>query len=193
MKRIFVLAAALCLLAGCGAEQTDARAEELQRKYAALNGCDARVEAAVADESETRRYTLDVVKNGDETRVTVLEPEALAGVTAVVSGDALALEFDGMALDAGSADPNVSAVNATSIFLRAAAEGYVTERSTERFSDTNALRLCFETERGGETLLITAYFDAGDAPLYAEIERDGEILAYLEFTDFHFDGIMPED
>ena len=194
MKRIYALLALFTLLlTGCAAEQTDARAETLQQKYAALSGCDARAAAAVVRDDETRQYTLDIAKDGDETRVTVLEPEALAGVTAVVSGDALSLEFDGMTLDAGSADERISAVNAADIVLRAAASGYVTERNTERYEDTDALRLCFETEQGGERLYVTAWFDAEDAPLYAEIERDGEVLAYLEFTDFVFHDIIPAE
>ena len=163
---------------------------DLAAKYAALSGCDARVAVTVACDGETRQYTLDIAKDGDETRVTVLEPEALAGVSAVVSGDALSLAYDGMVLDAGSADERISAVNAADILLRAAASGYVTERNTERYEDTDALRLCFETEQGGETLRVTAWFDAADRPLYAELERGGAVLAYLEFTDFVFHDII---
>lgn len=194
MKQLCALLALLTLLlTGCAAGQADTRVETLQQKYAALSGCDARVAVTVACDGETRQYTLDIAKEGDETRVTVLEPETLAGVGAVVSGDALSLAYDGMVLDAGSADERVSAVNAADILLRAAASGYVTERNTERYKDTDALRLCFETEQGGETLRVTAWFDAADRPLYAELERGGEVLAYLEFTDFVFHDIIPAE
>ena len=194
MKQLCALLALLTLLlTGCAAGQADTRVETLQQKYAALSGCDARVAVTVACDGETRQYTLDIAKEGDETRVTVLEPEPLAGVGAVVSGDALSLAYDGMVLDAGSADERVSAVNAADILLRAAASGYVTERNTERYEDTDALRLCFETEQGGETLRVTAWFDAADRPLYAELERGGEVLAYLEFTDFVFHDIIPAE
>ena len=194
MKQLCALLALLTLLlTGCAAGQADTRVETLQQKYAALSGCDARVAVTVACDGETRQYTLDIAKDGDETRVTVLEPEALAGVSAVVSGDALSLAYDGMVLDAGSADERISAVNAADILLRAAASGYVTERNTERYEDTDALRLCFETEQGGETLRVTAWFDAADRPLYAELERGGEVLAYLEFTDFVFHDIIPAE
>ena len=197
MKRVFVLLSVLAalLLTACAAESgTDTRIEELQRKYTEMSGCATRVDVTAARADETQRYTLDVESADGETRVTVLEPEALAGVSAVLRGDALELEYDSMVLDVGSADPDVSAANAASIFLRAAAQGYVAERSTERFESMNdALRLCFETERGSGTLLVTAWFDTQDAPLYAEIERDGEILAYLEFTDFAFHDIIPAE
>ena len=186
--------AAVLLLAGCGARRDGGSlAEDVRARYAAMDGCTARVEAAVVRDGETRRYTLDIERCGDETRVTVLEPEALAGVGAVVSGDALTLEFDGMILDAGSGIPGVSAVNAADIVFRAAAEGWITERNTERFGDTDALRLCMETELDGETLPVTGWFDEALAPLYAEIESGGEVLAYLEFTSFAFCDMINAD
>ena len=193
MKRIFALLGVTVLLTACAARQeADGRADELQARYAAMEGCSAQVTAAVVREAETLRYTLDVEREESETRVRVLAPEELAGVGATVRRDgALRLMFDGVVLDAGSALPGVSAMNAADIFLCAAAQGYVTERNTERFGETeDALRLCFETEQDGEKLLVTAWFDEEDRPLYAEIACGGEILAYLEFTDFAFDDIL---
>ena len=194
MKRIFaLLTAAALLLSACAARQeADSRTDELQSRYAGAKGCSARVDAAVVRETETLRYTLDVEKNGEETRIQVLAPEELAGIGATVRYDgSLRLTFDGIVLDAGSVMPGVSALNATDIFLRAAAHGYVTERNTERFGETgDALRLCLETEQDGGKLLVAAWFDEEDRPLYAEIERGGEILTYLEFTDFTFDDIL---
>lgn len=194
MKRIFALLTAMALLTACAARQeADSRADELQARYAAMEGCSAQVDAAVVRETETLRYTLGVEKREGETRVRVLAPEELAGVGATVRDDgALRLTFDGTVLDAGSVMPGVSALNATDVFLRAAAHGYVTERNSERFGETeDALRLCLETEQDGEKLLVTVWFDETDRPLYVEIESGGEILAYLEFTDFTFGDILP--
>lgn len=194
MKRyVAMLLCLAALLSGCAAEQTDTRAEDLQRRYAAMDGYAATVELTTAERDESTRYRLDVEKKGGETRVTVLEPEAIAGVSAVVSGDALSLTYDGMALAAGGAETELNAVNGTDVVLRAAAEGFITEQNTERYGDTDALRLCLETELNGETLYVTAYFDEQDAPLYAEIERDGWVMQYLEFTNFAFGGIVESE
>lgn len=194
MKRILgLLITAALLMTACAARQNrEDRAEALQSRYAGLTSCTARVEAAAVKETETLHFTLDAVRSGDATRVSVLAPEELAGVAATVRRDGgLTLEFDGMVIDAGSALPGVSALDAFDIVLDAAARGYVTERSMERFGDVgDALRLCFETERSGKKLLVTVYFDDGDRPLYAEIEHGGEILAYLEFTSFSFGDIL---
>lgn len=192
MKRILFCFAAALLLTGCAARQSDARADAIQARYAAMGGYAARVETAVVRETETARYALEVVGDGESTRVTVLAPEELAGVAATVEGDALTLTFDGMALDAGSVDPGVSALNAVDVALRAAAEGWIVEQNAERFADVDALRLCFETERGGEPLRVAVWFNEQGLPLYAELERGGAVVAYLEFTDFALYDKMEE-
>lgn len=194
MKKVRILLALLsvALLYGCAGGTGEERAEALQRQYAEAAGYEARFRAAVVRDSETAEYTLAVTRRDGQTRVTVCEPEALAGVSAIVREDGtLALELDGMTLDAGSADPRLSAVNISDILFRAAAQGHITERSVERFEDTDeALRLCLETTLDGEKLLVTAFFDDANAPLYVEFESGGEILAYLEFTAFRFCDIV---
>ena len=191
MKRLIVLLCGLAaLLCGCAEESGDTRAEELQRRCGEVNGYATTAYVTVADRDESRQYRLDVRHEGDETRLTVLEPEEIAGIVAVISGDALSLDFEGTVLAAGSAGTDLSAVNGADVVMRAAASGYITEQNYERYEGTDALRLCFETELNGETLYVTAYFDSEDRPLYAEIERQGDVLQYLEFTDFVFGDIV---
>lgn len=193
VKRVVFLVTAALLLTGCAAERDEARAEALQRRYGEMGGCDARVSVAVSRTDETLRYTMDVAHDAAGTRSTVVLPEELSGISAIVSGEGLKLSYDGIVLDALSSDPNVSAANAADIVLRAIASGWIAERGSGRFEDAEALRLCFETERGGETLRVAVWFDDADAPLYAEIESVGEIMAELEFTDFAFRGtILPD-
>ncbi len=195
MKRCLLLLLALLTVSACAAQDTaEDRAAALQSRYAASDGCKARVEADVASGEEMRQYVLDMEQSDDETRVTVCEPEALAGISAVLHrGAPLTLAYDGTVLDAGNADTPVNAANASDVVLRAIAEGCLTECGTAHCGDTvDALRLCFETEQAGEKLLVAVWFDAADAPLYAEIEFRGEILAYLQFTDFTFRDKIPE-
>ncbi len=195
MKRsILTLLTIIALtLTACAAQREEKdRTEQLQARYAGMTDCAARVEVSDVHGGETLRYTLDVSRKNGETHVEVLSPEELAGVGAVIeNGEQLTLRFEGTMLDAGSVGRGVSALNATDVFLRAVANGCVTERSMERLDgETDALRLCFETEREGDKLFVTGYFDGEGLPLYAEIEHDGEILADLEFTDFTFRDIL---
>ncbi|MBQ9459677.1 MAG: hypothetical protein IJU66_07060 [Oscillospiraceae bacterium] len=192
MKRFLILLAA-ALLTGCNARESADRAEAIQQKYAAMSGCTARVEVAVARADETLFYTLDLERDAEGTRLTVAAPELLAGVGVTVSGDDMQLRYDDLVLDALSADPEVSAVNASDIVLRAVANGAVTERGAEELDGRNVLRLCFETERGGETLRAAVWFDGTDAPLYAQIEGGGKILAEMRFTDFVFRDTIGSD
>lgn len=186
MKRFMAVLAAALLLTGCGARESADRAEAIQKAYAATDGCAARVEIAVARADEILRYTLDVERDTEGTRVTVVAPEALAGIGATLTADGLKLSYDDVVLDAGGVDPDVGAVNAADIVLRAVGSGVIVERGTEALDGRDALRLCFETEQGGKTLRAAVWFDEADVPLYAQIEREGEILAEMRFTDFVF-------
>lgn len=194
MKKMAALLAAALLLTACGADRTEERVERLQDKYISAEECTAVLTAHIVREEETASYELSITHTREKTRVTVRKPEALAGISAEVGNDeALTLEYDGIVLDAGSVDPAVSGVTAVPLFFRAVEEGYMLEWSAGRWMETeNALRLCFELELDGSPLLVAAWFDEEDEPLYAELERNGEIVAYLEFTDYEFGAILAE-
>lgn len=186
MKHAALALSAALLFTGCSAQAPGDHADMLQQRYAEADEFSAQVEIAVARTDETLHYTLDVGHTAAETRLTVVAPEMLAGVGVTVSEEDWRLSYDGVVLDAGSADPAIGAVNATDIVWRAIADGWITERGTERLDGVETLRLCFETEQNAKTLCVAVWFDDSDAPLYAEIEEKGEILVELRFTDFAF-------
>ena len=74
---------------------------------------------------------------------------------------------------------------------------WLTERSEEEIEygggTVRALRLCFESEAGGETIQCTLWFGADDAPLRAEIAEKDKITAYMEFTSFAFCDTIAAD
>lgn len=181
------------LLTACGADAGTDRVSEVQTLYASLRGYAAEVKIDIPREDETLRYTLSLTKNNDALSARVLTPDALKGVTAHIDGDALALEYDGVMLDAGTLNPKVSALSCVPLLLRAFPESYITAQSTERFGEQDALRVCFETDCGGEKLACTVYFSEDNAPLYAEIAENGKIILFAEFTDFTFGDILSSD
>ena len=190
MRRGFLAGVlAVVLLCGCSAEQPG-QVEALAEKYAALSGYVAEVKIDVPRADETLHYTLSVCGEGEETRVCVLAPEELAGVTATLQGEDLTLSYDDLVLDAGSLSPHVSALNGVPLVLRAAAEGYACAENTEQWGEQEALRVCYETEWEGETLYCTVFFAADDAPLYAEIAQEEKNILFLEFTNFTFGDII---
>ena len=109
-KGCLLLAALALLLAGCG-EKTQKSAEDLQARYAQMQGYEAIVETAVPREDETLHYTLSLEHSNGETRAAVLAPEELTGVGAVLEGDKLTLTFDDLVLDVGTLSPRVSALS----------------------------------------------------------------------------------
>lgn len=181
--------ALLLMLSACGGEAREERIAALREKYVAM-AYSAAAEVSVSDEAEELRYTLRFDADGEETRVTVLAPELLAGITARVAGETLALEYDGLVLNAGGTAGGVSAVNCVPLALRAVGEGWLVEENEEKIEhdgeSVDALRLCFETERGGETLRCIVWFGADDAPLRAQIAENEKITADMEFTSFAF-------
>ena len=81
--------------------------------------------------------------------------------------------------------------------LRHAGEGWPAAHSEVTIPTNSvtvrALRLCFESEAGGETIQCTLWFGADDAPLRAEIAEKDKITAYMEFTSFAFCDTIAAD
>ena len=122
MKKLAALllsALFLLPLTACRTKETASRAETVQERYAALTSYTAAAAVELADEEENVRYTLRFDADAEETKVTVLAPELLAGVTAHLAADTLKLEYDGLVLDAGGTPGGVSAVTCVPLALRA--------------------------------------------------------------------------
>ena len=165
-KGLLLLAALSLLLAGCG-EKTQKSAEDLQTRYAQTQGYEAVVEVAVPREDETLHYTLSL------------------------TGDALTLEYDGMALDAGTLSPRVSALNCVPLVLDGFSRAYLDSVGSETLDGKDALRADFSMTLGDETLGGTVWFTDGGAPVYLEASEGGKIIAAAEFTNFVFGDILP--
>lgn len=184
---VFILLA--LLLSGCG-EKTQSRAEEWQQRYAQMQSYEALVEVSVPREDETLHYTLSLEKSGDSVRAAVIEPEELTGIAATLTGDALTLEYDGMALDAGTLSPRVSALNCVPLVLDGFSRAYLDSVGSETLDGKDTLRADFSMTLGDETLGGTVWFTDGGAPVYLETSEGGKIIAAAEFTNFVFGDIL---
>ena len=95
MKKLAALllsALFLLPLTACRTKETASRAETVQERYAALTSYTAAAAVELAGEEENVRYTLRFDADAEETKVTVLAPELLAGVTAHLTADTLKLD-----------------------------------------------------------------------------------------------------
>ena len=191
MKKVWPAVLCLLLLCSCGKE-TD-RAEEMQEQYKNLASYATDVRVSVPREDETLAYSLHLSAQGDTVRAAVIEPEGLAGVGAVLTGEKLTLTFDDLVLDAGTLSPRVSALNCVPLVLQNFPKAYLDSSGAEKLGDIDALRADFSLTLGGETLACSLWLDASGAPVYMEIAENDKIIAAAEFTNFVFGDILSPD
>lgn len=184
MKRKWIpLLCLLLLLSGCGKAE---RSQLVQERYAAVTSAEmtAEITCHLPAESRTFQIHCDYRRDG-RSEITVLEPEELSGLKAVVSEEDLSLSYDGLVLPAGT-QASVSAANCLPWLMRAAAGGYVLEEGRESLEGTPCLRAAFDTTGDdGQKVLCTIWFDESTlTPVYGELSREGELILTVRMIQF---------
>ncbi|MBO4854003.1 MAG: hypothetical protein J5482_02505 [Oscillospiraceae bacterium] len=183
-KWITLLLCLPLLLTACG-EKRGAEAA-LRRYYETVTSAEvtADVTCHLPDEARTFSLQCNYAANGDST-VTLTAPAELAGLTAVISDDALTLTYADLTLSAGRL-MEISPANCITWLLRAAVNGYVLEAGHETLEDTDCLRLSYDTTTpGGGKVLCAAWFNADTfAPCYGEFSVDGELILSVRICSF---------
>ena len=131
----------LALLTACGGTAAGDPAEELalavRGEYLAMERCAAEVAVTADYGQRVYEFLLSAAVDGEETVLTLREPELAAGITARIGEEGGALEYDGLALDTGPLDGDgLSPVSALS-----ALPGRSTWRSA-RWSGQGTLSCC---------------------------------------------------
>ena len=178
---VWLLAAAL-LLAGCG-KKTASQAESLRQRYREMQAAHMEAEITCHLETENRTFTVSCDWTPTGAGTTVTGPEALAGLTASVSGEDLTVSYDGAALSAGSLR-DVAPANCLPWLLHAVAEGYLAEAGRETLDGADCLRLALDTTAAGGKVLCTVWLDGGGAPLYAEFTQDSRVVLTARLLSF---------
>ena len=178
---VSVLMIPLLLLGGCGEREA-----KLEKGFSSFR------ESLVAAESVTARadltadyggtvadYVLDVAYDGRSTRVTVVEPEIISGVTAEARWGETTIAYDGVMLGAGALDEDgLTPVSAIPAALAAMAGGYVELLWWD--GEAIAARLYVS-----ETARCTVWLDAATlAPTAAEISSNGRRVVTCAFADW---------
>ena len=182
----------LVLLTACGGTAAGDPAEELalavRGEYLAMERCAAEVEITADYGQRVYEFLLSAAVDGEETVLTLREPELAAGSTARISEEGGVLEYDGLALETGPLDGDgLSPVSALPALLSAARSEYMAECTLERTGDSELLRvLCADPEdppgTGRETAL---WFDPETYALVrGEISVDGYRVIQCELTGF---------
>ncbi len=176
---LFALMIPLCLgLAACG-DRAEQQTEELQLEFQTLSAAAVEAQLTCHYGDEVRTYTLQCSYTPSKSTVEVLEPEALAGISATLTGEEQVLSYDGIMLDAGIySGTEISPLWAVPGMLRAMGQGYPLESCREELGDLECLRVTFEmTDNDGGKQYTAVWFDENGTPLQGEITL-GETVVY---------------
>ena len=177
----------LCLLlASCGGAEEETM--DIRQPYRDMTGCEmeAKVTCAQFDRLWEAELTCDWTP--EESRVEVLAPEHIAGVTAVLRGEELLLEYEDQCLDAGTlSGQHISPAACLPRLVSALREGWLLEENEEVWGEIPCRRLTMDQSGadGGKIVSIVWLKEDG-TPLRGEIAVDGKIVLTAEFTAFAF-------
>ena len=178
------------LLAGCGrleVSEAEQLALEIRGEYLELERCSASLEITADYGQRVYQFGMEAQVQGEDAALTLTAPETVAGLTARWAGEAGTLEYDGVAVETGSLDPEgLDPVSAFPVLLEAARSGYLTACALEE--DGTVLRVDCGDPAGtpGQGTETTLWFDCGThALLRGGIRVDGFRVigcTCLEFT-----------
>ena len=166
------------LLTGCGrleVSEAEQLALEIRGEYLELERCSASLEITADYGQRVYQFGMEAQVQGEDAALTLTAPETVAGLTARWAGEAGTLEYDGVAVETGSLDPEgLDPVSAFPVLLEAARSGYMAACALEE--DGAVLRVDCGDPAGtpGQGTETTLWFDGETgALLRGEIRVDG--------------------
>lgn len=184
MKRTCLLIFPLCLLlAGCG---SDAVMESFESFSTELAECEnAEFTSSIRAEYPDRRsdFVLKCEKSGDTCTVTVLEPESIAGIQAIVTGRSTVLNYNSISIDTGALDEHgLTPITSMPLFFEALEHGFPEGVWSE--NEINFWELVIDDD----TSAVISFDTAKNAPVGAELISRGRVIITLDITDWSMKG-----
>ena len=177
-----VLMMSLCLLCACGGKANDALQApmDFRARLLAEGGCafelEARAEAGDRLWELTLACALDAEGNGT---VTVLAPESIAGISAVLEGGQGSLRYGELSLGLGTLPgTELAPAAAPGALVRAWARDWIASAGAE----DGALLVCYGD--GPDT--VRTRFDGQNVPAHAELLADGSVRFSAEIRNFEW-------
>ncbi len=188
-KRLLCVLMMTLFLTGCGGMKgNDAQemALRLRGNYLESVGCSGTV-ALTADYGERiYRYELEFTQGEEETVLTLVQPDTVAGITARLSkASGNVLEYDGVVLETGPLnEEGLTPVGAVPAILTALREGYLDSCVLEEWETGPVLRILVrDPERQyGEGLELLVWMEESGRVLRAEFSQDGVCVIQCEFS-----------
>ena len=180
-----VLMMSLCLLCACGGKAEDPLQApmDFRRELLTRGGCAMELEARAESGNLVWELTLDCsLDPTGKGSVTVLAPESIAGVTALVDEGAGSLRYGDLALGLGLLPgTELAPAAAPGKLVRAWAQAWIASAGEE---DPGSMA---RYEDGRFT--VSTWFDENRAPLRAELAVDGKLCFTAEIRKFEWKAI----
>lgn len=185
MKKVcmFILALTL-LLCGCG-KRGEEEVRALQQRWAEAEKVTAQAEVTFHTDGASRSFTVAVVWEPAGATTTILAPEAVAGISATVSGEEMVLRYEGAALSV-PVPAVLSPAACVPWLLRSVAQGYLLDYGGETIDGLDCARAAFDTTApDGSKILCTVWLEReSGAPCYAEFSTDGVVVLTIRTLSF---------
>ena len=183
MKRGAAVCVLCLLLAGCGGgESVLDRALEFRQTLLAGTGCTFSLDLTADYGDLLCRFSMDCQAD-DSGKVTfqVTQPQTLAGITGVLSGDTGALTFDGhlLAFDP-LAEDLPTPVGSPWVLISTLREGYIRSAGQE----DQRYRITMNHTYGENALQLDVWLDEKSNPVQCDILSDGRRILSMVIRDF---------
>ena len=180
------------LLSACGGAGESASLQEqalaIRSRYLAAAGCTAKLDVTADYGQRVYTYTVAVTAAQEETDLTVLAPQEVAGVTARLTAGGSRLEYDGAVVETGplTAD-GLTPLSAIPALMEAARSGFIDNCTRELLGEQQTLRiLCRDPALpAGQGQETTLWLDPDTgALLRGELSSDGQRVILCVFSEF---------
>ena len=183
VKLLALMTALSLTLCSCGVGQTaEEKALELQEEYAAWDTLTITADVTADYGDRVYDFKLRYTGNDTEGTIEVLEPEAIAGLTATVSPDGSSLSFDGAELSLGElSSDGLSPMDCLPMMIEQWSKGFVDRAETDSINGTDTLAVTYTVS---ENEYLITWFEADtNLPVRAEIYFDGSMVICCEFEN----------
>ena len=183
-KRVLVLLMLIFCLSGCGkAGEPTQKALDFRTKLMETRGCSFTADITADYGDRLYTFTVAAVFAQEQTQLSVVAPEEIAGITAKVSDDGAKIEFDGVELDFGKlANGYVSPVSVPWLL----GQCWIGEYIAYAGADKDLERVTYLKGYHEEELTLDTWLSQDGIPVYAEVFYGGERCLTIEIRDFQF-------
>ena len=184
MRRMMAIFLCLCCFVGCESKDSGLEpAIEFRSALVQAGGCSFTAAITVDYGQRVQCFTLDCQADGEgTTKITLLQPETIAGVTATVMDGGGQITYDGMALDFGLlADDSLIPAAAPCMLATCWMKEYISDAGEME----TGYQVRYRKKIGEKELLLDTFFENG-IPFLAEVCYNDSGILKIEISDFAY-------